>query len=284
MVVKRALRLLLFVVLAAVGTLWWQQPAMIFYPSPGLVTTPVEAGLVYEEVKLTTADGVSLHGWYLPNPTSKKTLLFFHGNAGNISHRLDSLLIFHRLGLNVLIMDYRGYGRSEGNPGEDGLYRDADAAWQYLIEQRGNKAEDIVIMGRSLGGAVATWLAAKQKPVALIVESTFTSVREMARELFPLLSWLTPLRYRFDSASVMEDIRCPVLVVHSREDEIIPYTLGKKLYDTARQPKRFLEIRGGHNGGFLLSQPQYERGLRTFLREFVFQLVPNTSGYPKAYN
>lgn len=272
-VVKRAIRFLLLIVLAASGTLWLRQPGMLFYPSTELVVTPADAGLEYEEVKLSAADGIELHGWYLPNPGSRRTLLFFHGNGGNISHRLDSLLIFHRLGLNTLIIDYRGYGKSSGTPSEQGLYRDGDAAWQYLIDQRGFKPEEIVVMGRSLGGAVAVWLAAKQQPAALIVESSFTSVREMARDLFPLLSRLTPLRYRFNSAAALTRVHCPVLIAHSREDEIIPYVFGENLYLVANEPKRFLTLKGDHNGGFLLSQPLYEEGLRAFLSRLVFHDV-----------
>jgi uncharacterized protein len=269
-VIKRVLRLVVFVVLAIGGTLWLRQPAMIFYPSERVELTPADWGLSYEEVKLTTADGVGLQGWYLPAPAGERTLLFFHGNAGNISHRGESLLIFHRLGLNTLIIDYRGYGRSEGSPSEEGLYRDAEAAWRYLVEQRGRTAQDIVIFGRSLGGAVAVQLAAKEQPAGLIVESSFSSAREFAHLAFPLLSRLTPLRFEFDAAAALADVHCPVLVAHSPDDEIIPYVLGEKLYQAANTPKRFLTMRGDHNSGFLQNQGEYERGLRAFLAESVF--------------
>ncbi len=272
-VVKRVARLLLLIVLTTGATLWLRQPAMLFYPVTELVATPFDVGLAYEEVKLS-ADSIELHGWYLPNPGSERTLLFFHGNAGNISHRLDSLQIFHRLGLNVLIIDYRGYGRSGGTPSEEGLYQDGKAAWRYLTERRGDKAENIVIFGRSLGAAVAARMAEQEQPAALIIESGFTSVKAMAREHFPLLSWMTPLRYRFDTEEALGKVHCPVLVAHSREDEISPFAFGEKLFQAAHEPKRFLTLKGDHNSGFLQSQPAYEEGLRAFLSQLVFH--PNT--------
>jgi uncharacterized protein len=268
-VIKRLLRLVVVVLLAIGGTLWLRQPGMVFYPIERVVATPSDWGLSYEKVKLITADGVGLYGWYLPAPNTRRTLLFFHGNGGNISHRGESLQIFHRLGLNVLIIDYRGYGRSEGSPSEEGLYRDAEAAWRYLVEKRGLRAEDIVIFGRSLGGAVAAWLAAKEQPAGLILESTFSSAREMAHAVFPLLSWLTPMRYEFNTAAVLKHVHCPILIAHSRDDEIIPFAFGEVLYQAANTPKRFLMMRGDHNAGFLQSQSEYEHGLRLFFAESV---------------
>jgi fermentation-respiration switch protein FrsA (DUF1100 family) len=252
------------------GFLYLQQPSMIFFPSRTLEATPADWGLAYEEVGLSSSDGVRLHGWYLPREGSHRALLFFHGNAGNISHRGESLAIFHRLGLNVLIIDYRGYGQSEGRPSEEGLYRDARAAWQYLVAQRGFQAKDIVLFGRSLGGAVAARLATEVQPAGLILESSFSSARELADALLPLLSRLTPLRYDFNAAAALADVHCPVLVVHSPADEIIPYALGEKLYQAANEPKRFLPLYGDHNAGFSLSQPGYEEGLAGFLDQLVY--------------
>ena len=174
------------------GWMYLQQPGMIFYPSRELEAQPTDWGMPYEDVFLKTADAVELHGWYIPAPGATRALLFLHGNAGNISHRHDSIAIFRRLGLNVFIFDYRGYGRSQGVPDEAGLYRDADAAWRYLTETRGVATQDIVIFGRSLGGAVAAQLAGQlgtgTPAGALILESTFSSARDFAREAFPLLS------------------------------------------------------------------------------------------------
>jgi fermentation-respiration switch protein FrsA (DUF1100 family) len=194
-------------------------------------------------------------------------LLFFHGNAGNISHRRASLEIFHRLGLNVLILDYRGYGRSEGRPSEAGLYRDARAAWDYLLDDRGVAPADVVLFGRSLGGAVGAELASQVRPGALILESTFSSARDLVREIYPILSWLIVRRFDFDTVARLRTVSSPVLVLHSRDDEIIPFELGRRVYEAAPKPKRFHELQGDHNGGFLLSQPGYGRGLAGFLAD-----------------
>jgi fermentation-respiration switch protein FrsA (DUF1100 family) len=247
------------------GWFYLMQPAMIFLPYGQLEATPGDWGLAYEDVWLQASDGVRLHAWYLPREASRRTVLFLHGNAGNISHRQASLEIFHRLGLNVLIVDYRGYGRSEGRPSEVGLYRDAAAAWEYLMQRRGVAAGDIVLFGRSLGGAVAAHLAAEVQPGAVILESTFSSARDFVQELYPLLSWLIVRRFEFDSAARMQAVNSPVMVLHSPEDEIMPFSLGQKLYEAATEPKVFHALRGDHNTGFLLSQPQYEQAIAEFL-------------------
>lgn len=260
--------LLLFCGLLA-GGLYLMQPRMVFIPYSEVSENPADWGLAYEDVWLRTGDGLRLHAWYLPRPGARRVLLFLHGNAGNISHRRASLEIFHRLGLAVLILDYRGYGLSEGRPSEAGLYLDAAAAWDYLIGNRGFAPGDVVIFGRSLGGAVAARLAAgwsdRVRPGGLILESTFSSARDMARTLYPVLSHLVPLRFDFDTVQALAAVRCPVMVLHSREDEIIPYTLGLKVYASAHPPKVFQELQGDHNQGFLISQPGYEQGLARFL-------------------
>lgn len=247
--------------------MYFAQPGMIFYPQRGLAENPRQWGLGYEDVTFATADGVLLHGWYIPAPGARRVLLFFHGNAGNISHRGDSIAIFHRLGLDVFIIDYRGYGRSEGKPSEHGLYADAAAAWDFLTRTRHIPPEDIVIFGRSLGGAVAAQLAAQVQPGALILESTFSSARDVAHDLFPLLSRLVVLRYEFDTVKHLRTIRSRVLVLHSPDDDIMPFSLGEQVYRSARQPKQFVRLQGDHNTGFLLSQPDYEKALRDFLAD-----------------
>jgi fermentation-respiration switch protein FrsA (DUF1100 family) len=247
------------------GLMFLAQPGIIFHPYPQLDATPKDWGLDYTDVSLQAEDGVRLHGWFVPRAGARRVLLFFHGNAGNISHRGESIAIFHRLGLAVFIIDYRGFGHSEGSPSENGLYRDARAAWRHLTEVRGIAPEDIVIFGRSLGGVVAAHLASEVHPAGLIVESSFSSATDASHAIFPLLSRLVILRYRFDAAKAMWGVRCPVLVLHSPEDDVIPYALGRKLYDSALSPKRFVELRGGHNGGFLLSQPDYEQALQDFV-------------------
>ncbi|MDT8453460.1 MAG: alpha/beta hydrolase [Gammaproteobacteria bacterium] len=246
--------------------MYFQQPKMIFYPLSGLEATPADWGLGYEDVALQTTDGVRLHGWYVPAPGSKQVLLFFHGNAGNISHRRASLEIFHRLGLNVLIIDYRGYGKSEGSPGEAGLYMDAMAAWDYLINERGFAADEVVIFGRSLGGAVAVQLAAQVPARGLIVESTLSSARDFAQVAFPILSRLIVMRYDFNSVAKLPRVQAPVLVLHSPDDEVMPFHLGERVFEAAPEPKAFVRLRGDHNSGFYLSQPEYEQVLAEWLK------------------
>lgn len=241
------------------------QPGMVFFPYRSMNETPADWGLEYEDVFFRTSDSIQLHGWYIPHHNAKQTLLFFHGNAGNISHRGDSVKIFHRLGLNVFIPDYRGYGKSEGKPGESGLYEDAHSAWHYLLSARGLQRENIIIYGRSLGGAVATKLAADVQPGALILESAFSSARDMARTLLPGLSRVVFLRFNFDNETRIKQVHCPLLVMHSPDDEIIPFKLGQKVFLVANKPKKFIPLQGNHNEGFLQSQPDYERHLEKFI-------------------
>ena len=247
------------------GWLYYQQPAMVFFPTKNLIETPTDWGLPYEDATLETADGVELHGWLIPYHGASRTLLFFHGNAGNISHRGESVAIFNRLGLNVFIFDYRGYGKSQGKPSESGLYIDAMAAWNYLVKEKGFAKQQIVLFGRSLGGSVAANLAAEVQPSALILESTFSSAKDMANVVLPIMSRIMPLRFKFNAVESIKRVTSPLLVVHSTEDDIIPFELGEKVYHAASQPKSLVKIHGDHNYGFLLSQPDYEQALGTFL-------------------
>jgi fermentation-respiration switch protein FrsA (DUF1100 family) len=244
------------------------QPRYVFFPSRQIAATPAQLGIEYETTSIRTSDGLSLDGWYVPTEQRHRgVLLFLHGNAGNISHRLDSLMIFRDLGLSTLIIDYRGYGRSEGRPSEAGTYLDADAAWSYLVNERGVSPDSIVVFGRSLGGAVATWLAERYAPRALIVESTFTSVPDLGAELYPYLPVRLLARIRFDALSRISRANCPVLVVHSRDDEIVPFSHGVRLYEAASPPKDFVELHGGHNDAMLTSGRQYIEALDAFLSE-----------------
>ena len=247
------------------------QPSMIFYPNmPGreLVSTPESIGLNYQDVELTTEDKIKLHSWFIaantPSPT-QKTVLLFHGNAGNISHRLDSINIFHKLGLNVFIIDYRGYGQSTGEITETGMYLDSKAAWFYLTKQRGINADNIIIFGRSLGGSVAAWLASQYTPAALIIESSFSSVASMGKRFYPYLPVSLISRYDFDTKKHTETVNCPVLIAHSLNDDIIPYEEGRDIFKTAPEPKQFLQMQGGHNDGFIVSGKDYVSGLQSFI-------------------
>ena len=243
------------------------QPGMIFFPTKYISQTPAQWGLAYEDVYLKSSNQNKIHGWYLPVKGSKQALLFFHGNGGNISHRGDSLKIFNRLGLNVLIIDYQGYGKSEGSPGEQEMYDDAQAAWKFLRLEKNFKPGDIVIFGRSLGGAVAAKMAVDVNPRVLILESTFSSVKDMAKRLLPVMSRLVYSRYEFNTSQAIEKNKAPLLVLHSRDDDIIPFESGKKVYQAASKPKIFIEMTGDHNSGFMQSQPAYEQALNKFLME-----------------
>ncbi len=257
-----------FIYAALTAFVYFRQSSLIYFPNmPGraLTATPLQIGLRYEEVEFTAEDGVGLHGWFIPADDAKASLLFFHGNAGNISHRLESIAIFNALGLDVFIFDYRGYGRSQGKTSEAGTYRDAEAAWRYLSETRGVAPDDIIVFGRSLGSSIAAWIASRRRPAGLIVESGFSSVPSMAQRLYPFLPvrWLA--KFAYDTASYVRDLACPLLVVHSKADEIIPFAEGLAVYDAAPADKRFLEIRGGHNDGFLVSGASYINGLQSFI-------------------
>src|SRR3990172_4532967 len=189
--VKRMLLSLTFIIVASwlgiVLLAYFFQSHLIYYPEKELVFEPGDIGLDFEEVWLETGDELTIHGWYVPHPAPRATVLFLHGNAGNISHRLDTLRLLYDLGLAALIIDYRGYGNSEGRPTEEGTYLDADAAWTYLTETRGVQAGEIIVMGRSLGAAIAISLAEQNSPGLLVVESAFTSVADMAERLYPIL-------------------------------------------------------------------------------------------------
>ncbi len=246
------------------------QDRMVFLSNlPGrvLTATPEDAGFDYEDVTLETSDGLKLHGWYVPAAQARGVVLFLHGNAGNISHRLDSIAIFRELGLDTLIIDYRGYGQSQGKPSEQGTYLDADAAWHYLVSNRGVAADEIIIFGRSLGGAVAAWLANQYTPAALIIESSFSSALDMAHKLYPFMPVRLITRLDYPVKLYVSRLHCPLLVIHSRDDEIIPFTMAEAIYNSAAEPKSLLEIWGDHNNGFLLSGDRYLSGLNEFIQE-----------------
>jgi len=244
------------------------QSRLVYLPLREIEATPDAVGLSYEDVRIEVPDAMRLHGWYIPADQPRGVILFCHGNAGNISHRLESITIFNQLGLSVLIFDYRGYGLSQGRPSEKGTYQDAEAAWDYLVRQREISPERIIIFGRSLGGPIAARTAGNRPARLLILESTFTSLPEVASKLFPgfPVKWIS--RYQYKTCAYLQRITCPVLVIHSPEDDVIPYSLGLKLFKKAGRPKDFLEIRGGHNEGFLLSGKAYRDGLQSFLGKY----------------
>lgn len=261
-----AVALLAYAALALL--VFFAQARLIYYPQIGrdVTTTPRAVGLTYEDVWLESSPTVKIHGWFVPHRAAKGTVLFFHGNAGSIALRLDWLRMFHALGYAVLIVDYQGYGRSAGEPSEQGTYADASAAWNYVTRVRAVPAKDVVIAGESLGAAVAAELAARTAPRALVIQSTFTSVPDLAAELYRFLPmrWLS--RFDYDTRSRIARVSAPVLVAHSPADEIIPFHHGKMLYESARAPKVFVELAGGHNEGYIFMRREWVEVLDDFLR------------------
>jgi fermentation-respiration switch protein FrsA (DUF1100 family) len=272
------------------------QSRLVFYPGIGRETllSPEAYGLKHESMEIRTADGETLHAWWVPADGARGVVLFFHGNAGNISHRLDYLSMFNRLRYTTLIVDYRGYGRSTGTPSEEGTYRDAEAAWDYLRHARLTQPRDVVVAGESLGGAVATWLAARKSltpaplpsgegrleipsprmgeghgmgegPRAVLLFSTFTSVNDLGAQVY----WFLPVRLLsrigYDNLENLKRIHAPVFIAHSRDDDIVPYSHGTRLFEAAHEPKAFLEMRGGHNDGFVFVRQEWVAQLAAFL-------------------
>lgn len=264
-----AVRVVLLAGAGFLALLFFNQSKMVYLPQRDMTSSPAAIGLRYEEVSFKAKDGVKLHGWFIPSDPARGVLLFCHGNAGNISHRLDSISIFHRLGLSVFIFDYRGYGRSEGEPTEEGTYSDAEGAWDYLTREKRTPSRSIVIFGRSLGGAIAARTAKNQPAGALILESAFSSFKEAAEDVYPWLPVRLLARYDYDTAAFAARVRCPVLIIHSRNDELIPFDHGKRLFAAAKEPKMFLEISGDHNSGFIMAGTRYPDGLNTFLTQYV---------------
>jgi len=248
------------------GYVYLFQNRLIYVPYHDLYTDPGDAGLDFKDVYLTTADNIIIHGWFVPGPEEeeKGVVLFCHGNAGNISHRLQTLEYLHSLNMSTLIFDYRGFGKSQGSPHEQGTYKDVRAAWDYLTKDRGINQERIFIMGRSLGGAVAADLAAEKSPAGIVLESTFTSIPDIGKDIFFFLPVKLLAKYSYSTKEKLQRFTSPVMIIHSPEDEIIPFRHGRNLYEQAPEPKYFLEIQGDHNSGFQLSRDKYLHGLGEF--------------------
>jgi len=243
------------------------QPRLVYFPQVEreLTATPRAAGLDYEDVTLTTADNVKLHGWWVPSRNARGTILLMHGNAGNISHRLGYLTMFNRLGYSVLLFDYRGYGKSGGHPDEEGTYRDAEAAWLHMTATRNVAPRDIVMVAESLGGGVATWLALKYPPRALVLASTFRSVPDLGAQIYPWLPVRLLARITYDNLARIARVDAPVLIAHSRDDDVIPFAHSEALFAAAREPKQMLVLAGGHNDGFLFTRDAWIAAVGAFL-------------------
>ena len=271
----------LFITYWGLGTiLYFMQPTFLYSPLRQVSYTPGDLGLDFEEVTITTTDGLKLSGWYIPAGNSEFTLLFCHGNGGNIMHRLDSINIFYNLGLSCFIFDYRGYGNSQGKPTEQGTYLDAMAAYQWLTEKKKVSPNNIILFGRSLGGSIAAQLAGKVEAAALVVESAFTSYTDIGKKFYPYMPvrWFAKFSYR--TIDYIKNVHCPVMIIHSRSDEIIPFEFGLELHEAANEPNSFIEILGSHNDGFLVSGETYKKAWikwLDFLRTYEAKLQQQVS-------
>lgn len=248
--------------------LYLNQSRYVYFPAREITADPSDMGLLYEEVTIRTSDGIDLSGWYIPADKPRAVVLFFHGNGGNISNRLDLIEIFCGLNLSVFIIDYRGYGKSEGEPTEEGTYLDAKAAWDYLIKKKKIVPDEIILFGRSLGAPIASWLAKEHKPGALILDSTFTSIKDIGAQLYPYLPVRRFFKFNYNTIDYLKRVDCPVLIIHSCDDEYIPFSHGEKLFEEANEPKQFLEIKGGHNIGFMTSKNIYAKGIDSFISKY----------------
>jgi len=248
--------------------LYFTQSRHIYKPTHEIESTPESLGLEYDSIMFKTSDNMTLNGWFIPNHTSQRVVLFFHGNTGNISHCMESIEMFHHLGLSTFIFDYRGFGNSIGRTTEQGTYHDAEAAWQYLVNERGISPDNIIVFGRSLGGAVASWLVCQYEPKAFVIESTFTTANDVAEEHFPHVPARMLSRFHYNVLENIKKVTCPVLIVHSRNDKVIDIHHGIKLFDAANEPKQFLEIEGDHFDGFLTTGQRYVETLDAFINKY----------------
>ena len=224
--------------------------ALIYYPTrypDGNWQTEGRGPCTTEDVYFTASDGTKTHGWFLKNTSSDKVLVYYHGNAGSIADRFEWGCQLTQAGVSVLMVEYRGYGRSEGKPGEKAFYSDSEAVWSWLTGDAGYQSNQIILYGKSLGGAVATDLAMRHSPGALILQSTFTSIPDMAKKLIPgVPGFLVPTKMK--SIEKVPMLQCPILVVHSRNDEIVPFEMGQALSQGAKNLYGFMQFQGyGHN-------------------------------------
>ena len=262
--------LLVFLLLVYAAFLLSSENKIIFHPSryPDGFWNPASQGVLAQDIYFTTEDGIKLHGWFIPAENAVATLLWFHGNAGNISHRLDNIQRLVRLNLNVFIFDYRGYGRSEGVPSEAGIYKDSQAAYDAVLRLDGVSVDTLFLFGRSLGGICAVQTAMNWPAKGLLLESVFTNSSDMARKIFPLIPLGWAMKSKLDAVSKVPHLRLPKLFLHGTDDEIVPYDMGRKLFDAAAEPKTFYSIAGaGHNDTYVLGGDEYFNALNQFITE-----------------
>lgn len=263
-------------VVALLTLAYVKQESLVYFPDRHLRFTPTDLGMAYEDVLLRTSDGVTVAAWWVPSPRGRGALIFCHGNAGNMGDRVGKLRLFHDLGLSVLAFDYRGYGTSQGEPSEQGTARDMDAAVAHVRDARGVPPGRTVFYGESLGGAVAVEAATRCLPAALVLESTFTSARGMARRHYPLVP-AGLVRLGYDTLSRIGALACPKLILHGPRDTIVPFEMGEALYRAASEPKRFATLVGDHNSGGILESPEACRTLEEFLHAALVVAPPRST-------
>jgi fermentation-respiration switch protein FrsA (DUF1100 family) len=243
----------------------WFVESLVFFPETTIEQTPADLDLPFEDIWFSSSDSVRLHGWLIPASSPNHLLLFCHGNAGNISHRLDNLRLLHNTGISVFIFDYRGYGRSQGRISEKGFYLDSEAAYEVARAWAEKHGAKLVVFGRSLGGIAATHLAATKHCDGLILESTFTNMGAMARAHYLLPFAEDLLKNRLNAVGEIVQVRVPILFFHGDKDRIVPIELGRKLFEAAPIPKEFVVIPGaGHNNTYLLGGPEYFKKIESF--------------------
>ncbi len=244
------------------------QKHLVHIPYEQLVKTPLDYGMDYEDLYLNTPDNARLHAWHIPHPKADYTFWIFCGNAGNKSYMLDTVRMIHELGHSVFIYDYRTFGPSKGKLTEQAMYQDTKIGWDYLTQTRGIAPDRIVLHGRSLGTAMATWVATKAEPAAVILESGFTSMKAMAKSLYGWLPIDLILRWQYDNLDRITQISAPILIIHSPDDEIVPYAHGQQLFEAANDEKQFLKLSGSHLDGFMENSKTYTEGITAFLINF----------------
>lgn len=261
------LRILVLVYLGMLVLLFACQRQIIFPATRGSIRSPDVFGWAFENVVLDVG-GETTHGWFLSVDHPRGTILFSHGNGGNVDLWLDAMAVYRRMGFNVLLYDYGGYGLSTGKPSEKRCYEDVRAMWRWLTLTKELPESSILLVGRSLGAGVTTQLAVEVNPRGVVMESPFLSIPAMARRSFPLFPARLMVRHVFDNESKVARIKAPLLVVHSPDDTLVPYSHGRRLYEMAQPPKTFLEVRGDHNEWSMVSEDVYERGFLDFVAQF----------------
>jgi len=268
MTVRAMFLLATLILLILAGILFYSQleNRLIFYPDRGLDDSPSNWNLSYRDVLLRTKDGEKLHCWFFPLTGEPPVLLFYHGNAGNISHRIENVERLVNRGLSVFLLSYRGYGKSTGRPSEKGIYLDGLAAYDYLTQTERIPPNRIAIFGRSLGGAVAIEVALQRGAKCIVIESTFTSLRDMSKTIFPWFLFSPFIPNHYDNGTKIATLFVPKLIVHGKNDEIVPFWIGEKLFTVAKDKKKFLAIEGaGHNDTYIVGGSAYFNEVVSFI-------------------